>query len=135
MPLNDIQRRIKRSKQSERDLGKWLLKNDGEDPKWRHITSSTGRVGFVTGLQFDVVSKTYAAENKQQKLPQKWLQVWLQILDIALRHDKEALLVIEPTNLPVGSRKIIPKWHVITQERHEYLLECERKAWMYDELG
>ena len=127
MARSEIQRRIARSKQSERDLGKWLLQNDGPDPLWEHLASSTGRVGHLTTLQFDVVSATYAGENKQTKLPAKWLTFWLQIIDIAERHHKVPLLVIEPTNVVDGSRRRIPKWHVMTAEHHAELLGLIRE--------
>lgn len=126
MPLNDIQRRIKRSKQSERDLGHWLMEHDGPDPRFRGIATNTGRVGHITQLRYDVASKSYCAENKQIKLPAKWLQWWLQINDISRDNGKEALLRIEPSNLPLGSRKTIPEMHIITAERHEALLRAER---------
>lgn len=130
MPLNDIQRRIKRSKQSERDGGHWLLKHDGPDPMWQHVASSAGRVGHITGLQFDMVSNHYTCENKQIKLPVKFLQFWMQIVDISITHGKDALLRIEPTNVLVGPRKKAPIMHVITEERHAELLQKERD---YDE--
>jgi len=120
MALNEIQRRIRRSRQSERDLGKWLLEHDGEDPLWSKLASSTGRVGHYTNLQFDVVSMTYAGENKQVRIPVKWVGFWLQIIDVAKKHGKVPLLVIEPTNVNPGRR--IPNWHVITEEHHQDLL-------------
>jgi hypothetical protein len=93
----------------------------------RGIASSTGRVGHITQLRYDVTSATYVAENKQVKLPAKWLQWWLQINDIATQQSKEALLRIDPSNLPLGSRKTIPEMHIITKERHQELLEKERE--------
>ena len=129
---SEIQRRIARSKQSERDLGKWLLEHDGPDPLWQRLTSSTGRVGHITNLQFDVVSATYAAENKQMRLPVNWMVIWLKILEIAAKHGKEPLLVLEPTNALPNTRTKIPKWHVITQDRHAELLRIE-KEWMNSE--
>jgi hypothetical protein len=127
MPLSDAQRRLRRSKQSERDLGHWLMKHDGPDPRMRGIATSTGRVGHITNMQVDVLSETYAAENKQVKLPAKWLQWWLQINDVAVVHGKDALLRIEPSNLPLGSRKTIPEMHIITADRHAQLLEAEAR--------
>ena len=121
MPLNDNQRRLRRSKQSERDLGHWLLEHDGRDPHFRHIASSTGRVGQITDLQFDVVSRTYAAENKQVKTPKKLLGWWDQIILVAAKHSKEPMLRIEPTN--DGRHQEL---HIITKERHEALLDMER---------
>ena len=127
MPLSDIQRRIKRSKQSERDGGHWLQKHDGEDPMWKHVASSTGRVGHITGLQFDMVSIHYTCENKQIKLPARFLQFWLQIVDISVTHGKDALLRIEPTNVLVGVRKKAPVMHIITEDRHAELLRKEKE--------
>jgi hypothetical protein len=103
------------------------MEYDGPDPRLKGIASSTGRVGHITQLQFDVASKTYAAENKQVRLPARMFKWWLQILDVARDHDKEALLRIEPTNEPLGLRKKVPSLHVITEERHRELLEAERE--------
>lgn len=128
--MNEIQRRIRKSKESERTLGKWLLKHDGDDPRWSGISSSTGRVGFITNLQFDVVSKTYAAENKNVKMPATYLKWWLQILDVARTQGKEALLRIEPTNdvKILGIPKKVSSLHIITEERHAELLRKEKLA-------
>ena len=129
MALNDIQRRIKRSKQSERDLGHWLEKYDGVDPRWVGIASSALRVGHITGLQFDCVSMTYVAENKQVKLPATIMKWWVQINQIAVTQGKEALLRIEPTNdvKVLGIPKRPSSLHIITEERHAELLRCERE--------
>jgi hypothetical protein len=140
--LNDIQRRIKKSKQSERDLGHWLQEHDGPDPRMKGITSSTGRVGHITQLQYDVASLHYSAENKQVKLPAKIVQWWMQIIDVATNNGKEPLLRIEPTNVLVGVfRKKAPEMHIITASRHAELLQKERDlekeaedAWKYREL-
>lgn len=114
------QRRLARSKQSERDLGKYLLRLDGPDPSFRHIASSTGRVGQITDMQFDVVSRTYAAENKQVKLNKKLLGWWDKINEVAAKHDKQPMLRIVPTN--DGRHQEL---HIITAERHAELLEAE----------
>ena len=143
MPLSDIQRRIKKSKQSERDLGHWLILNDGPDPRLVYgAAASTGRVGHITALQYDVASKTYAAENKNVKLPIKFVQWWMQIIDVAAREGKEPLLRIEPSNVLVGPRKKVPEMHIITAERHAELLKYEKDyeqvaedAWKYRDLN
>lgn len=130
MPLSEIQRRIRKSKQTERNLGHWLQKHDEEDPRWTGIASSAARVGHVTGLQFDVVSKSYAAECKNVKLPATIMKWWIQINQVATTHGKDALLYIEPTNevLSMGVRKKVPTLHVITEERHAELLRKEKLA-------
>jgi hypothetical protein len=84
------------------------------------ITSSTGRVGHITELQFDVLSRTYAAENKQVKVPVKFLSWWLKIIAISKEHGKQPLLRIEPTNM-----RRLPEMHIITAERHAELLQAE----------
>lgn len=122
MALNENQRRLRRSKQSERDLGHWLLEHNGEDPFFMKIASSTGRVGQITDLQFDVVSKTYAAENKLVKVPKKLLGWWTQIVAVADKHNKVPMLRIVPSN--EGKH---PEMHIITKERHQELLDMERR--------
>jgi hypothetical protein len=119
----DNQKRLRRSKESERTLGRFLLEHDGPDPALAAITSSTGRVGHITDLQFDVLSRSYAAENKQVRVPVKLLAWWLKIIAIAAQHNKQPLLRIEPTN-----ERRLPAMHIITAERHAELLDAER-AW------
>lgn len=124
---NEIQRRLKRSKASERELGRHLISNDGVDPRLTPgggIASSTGRVGHITGLQYDVASKTYAAENKQVAMPMILFKWWLQICQVAKGAGKEPLLRWEPSNedAPRGIEPMI----VVTQSRHTDLLSYER---------
>lgn len=135
MVQNEIQRRIKRSKQSERDLGHWLQEHDGVDPKWVGVASSASRVGHITGLQFDNISPHYVAENKQVRMPIKMLTWWLQIVGIAAIQGKDALLRIEPTNVLniKGVRKRPMDMHVITAERHAELLKKEQRMDACDE--
>jgi hypothetical protein len=129
---SDSQKRFRRSKQSERDLGHWLLENDGPDLRFKGIASSTGRVGHITSLQFDVVSKSYAAENKQVKVPARLYRWWKQILQVAQDQNKEALLRIEPTNIETGPnpqlRKKPGSLHIITEDRHAELLRAEKEV-------
>lgn len=129
MALNEIQRRIKRSKVTERNCGHWLKIHDGEDPFWKNIASSALRVGHVTGLQFDVISKTYAAECKNVKLPATMIKWWLQIGQVAQTHGKEPLLYIEPTNdvKILGVPKKVASLHIITEARHAQLLKIEQE--------
>ena len=71
-------------------------------------------------LQFDVVSRTYAGENKLVKVPKKLLGWWEQIVEVAAKHDKQPMLRIVPSN--EGKH---PELHIITKERHEELLDME----------
>jgi hypothetical protein len=134
MSLSDNQRRLRRSKESERVLGKWLQQHDGIDPQWAPVASSTSRVGHLTGLQFDAVSPHYCGENKQVRMPIKFLSWWLQIVGIAATHGKDALLRIEPTNVLniAGKQKRPMSMHIITEDRHAELLRAERE---YEKLA
>ena len=123
MVLSENQRRIRRSKQSERDLGHFLLEHNGPDPVFKRIASSTGRVGHITELQFDVISEDYTAENKKVRVPKTLLGWWDKIVGIAVDYQKQPLLRIEPSN--EGRHE---EMHIITAERHATLLEIE-KLW------
>jgi hypothetical protein len=130
MPLNDNQRRLRRAKQRERDSGRWLLDHDGADPRWAGITSSTGRVGHINQLQFDVVSRHYAGEVKNVKAPALLNKWWRQITEIALVQGKDPLIIWYPTNEVnvLGVPKKTKPFHIITEERHEQLLFKETIA-------
>jgi hypothetical protein len=128
------QRRIARSRQKERDSGKWLLENDGPDPKWEHIASSTGRTGQINDLQMDVVSKHYAGEVKNIRMSLKLLRFWDKIIKVSAKHGKVPVMIIYPSNPLITanyglfSQNRIPAWHIITAERHAELLRHERYA-------
>ena len=130
MPLSDVKRIQRRAKERERDSGKWLLLHDGPDPHWQHVSSSTGRIGHITGLMFDTVSLHYACEVKNVKIPTKLLAAWNQINEIAVKHGKDALLTIYPSNplLKLGVPKRVEAMHIITEARHAELLRKERIA-------
>ncbi len=122
---SEAQRRLRRSKDSERRLAKWLQSHDGPDPVMKPgngIVSDTGRVGHVTALQFDAISLHYAAENKQERVPATWWKFWNKIVEKANEWGKEPLLRIEPSN---EDRAGVPIIHMITEQRHEELLRYE----------
>jgi hypothetical protein len=125
---NDIQRRLRRAKDSERRFAKWLVLHDGEPTRFRlggGIATSTGRVGHVSGLQFDCVSMTYAGENKQMKVWAGLWTFWKQVVDVARREHLEPVLRIEPTN---EDKAGYPDLHIITEARHAELLDYERQV-------
>lgn len=128
MVLSDQKRRLRKAKQAERDSGKWLLENDGEDKRWSGVASSTGRVGHITQLQFDVVSQHYAGEVKNIIVPKRLFGFWLKIVSIAITHGKNPVLIIVPNNdyKAAGFPKKPSAMHIITEERHAELLEKER---------
>lgn len=128
MPVTPQKRRLRKAKQAERDSGKWLLEHDGEDHKWSGVASSTGRVGHITQLMFDVISKHYAGEVKNIIVPAKLFGFWVKIVSVAAQHGKDPVLIIVPNNEQklVGFPKKVPALHIITEERHAELLEKER---------
>lgn len=125
---SEVQRRLRRSKDSERRLARWLQEHDGPDPVMmpgNGIVSETGRVGHVTALQFDALSLHYAAENKQEKVPATWWEYWKKIVERSAQWNKEPLLRIEPTN---DDKHKVPVIHMITEARHQQLLDYEKLA-------
>lgn len=129
MAISDQKRRIRKSKQAERDSGKWLLDHDGPDKLWSGVASSTGRVGHITQLQFDVVSRQYAGEVKNIRVPAKLFGFWMKIVSIAAMHAKNPVLIIVPSNdyKQAGFPKRPPAMHIITDDRHAELLAKEKK--------
>lgn len=129
-------RLLRRSKDAERRVAKWMIEHDGPDPAFmpgNGIVSATGRVGQVNALQYDTHSRSYATEVKNVRLNLSMLEWWVKILSRATDLRKEACIVISPSNKPGtyahnGFRVALPDWHVITPERHAWLLECERKV-------
>lgn len=120
---------LRRSKRSERDLAKWQQEHDGPDPRYRGLVTSTGRIGHVTNIRADTLSRSYLGENKNEVVPVKWLRYWALICEKATEWGKEPLLRFEPSNRGAVDRKL-PDMHMITPERHAELLRKER--W-YDE--
>jgi hypothetical protein len=104
------------------------MEHDGPDPLMTGIASSTGRVGHINQMQIDILSKTYATEVKNVKLPARFLAFWDKITLRAHERGKEPLLVIEPSNVEVGLRKHVQHLHMISAERHAELLEAEKQV-------
>ena len=114
-------------------MGRWFIEHDGPDsrfPPGGGLVSTTGRVGHVTGLQFDILSRHYAGENKHEKVPATWWKYWLKVVSKAIEQGKAPVLRVEPTNddaaTALGRR--VPNLHIITEERHAELLGYERAA-------
>lgn len=116
---------LRRSKSAEREFARWLTERDGRDERLKGLTSSTGRIGHVTGIQADILSKTYLGEAKNEKFPLKWLRYWHKIVQKATEWGKDPILMILPPNRgEVDAR--LPALHIITPERHEELLRKEK---------
>lgn len=120
-----------RSKRSERSIARNIQAVDGPDPNFKHIASSTGRVGHITGLQFDAISRSYATENKNRVMPTWLIKAWVQINQRAVDFNKEALLHIDPPNMPKtfpinGKTMPLSTLAIISEARHEQLVGRDR---------
>ena len=117
----------RRSKGSERAIAKRMVLVDGVDPDYEKIATSTGRIGHITNIRADAISKTYLTENKNRKLPAWLTAAWLLINQRAEDFGKNALLHLDPPNMPKefplnGTIKKLDTMAVITQTRHETLI-------------
>lgn len=126
----------RRWKRRERQTASEMQKADGPDPAFRNIASSTGKVGHLTGLRFDAVSRTYATEDKNRPLPAWIINAWVLILQKSTELKKNALLHITPPNLPKtfkvnGEVFKSGTMAVITQEHH---LELVKEVRILNEL-
>jgi hypothetical protein len=123
---------MSRSKRTERKAARRMVEIDGPDPNFQKIASSTGRVGHITNLQFDAVSKNYATEIKNRKIPTWMVKAWIQIQQRAIDFNKNALLYMEPPNMPKtfplnGQNHKSSDLVIITQARHEELILAEKE--------
>lgn len=121
---------LRRAKNSERGFAKWLIEHDGPDPKYKHLTSSTGRIGHVTGLQADAVSIHYLAECKNVKVPATLAKWWQQIVVKGNDWHKDPILMWQPSNADEHRvyGKPLPDMHILTESRHAELLAKEKIA-------
>lgn len=128
----DAAKRIRRrAKKSEREIARSMLDADGPDPNFARIASSTGRIGHITGIRVDAVSKNYFTENKNRKVPTWMTAAWLLINQRARDFDKHALLHVEPPNMAKdyvlnGVKYKLDTMAIITNTRHRELIRTER---------
>lgn len=121
----------RRAKNSERNIARRMTDIDGADPAFKHIASSTGRIGMITGIRVDAVSKNYVTEAKNRVLPKWLIDAWLLINQRSIDFSKNALLHLEPPNAPRdfvlnGMKYKLGTMAIITQDRHEDLIRAER---------
>ena len=131
----------RRAKDSERNIAKRMSAVDGPDPAFKNIASSTGRIGQISGIRVDAVSKNYVTENKNRKMPTWVIDAWLLINQRAHDFNKNALLHIEPPNMPRdfvinGMRVKLDTMAIVTQARHEELIRTEKAlSYLLDRLS
>ena len=127
----EARRLRRRAKDSERGIARRMLNVDGPDPAFKNIASSTGRIGHISGIRVDAVSKSYVTENKNRKVPTWMVDAWLLINQRAHDFNKNALLHVEPPNAPRdfllnGQTIKLDTMAIITQTRHEELIRNEK---------
>jgi hypothetical protein len=127
----EARRLRRRAKDSERDIAKRMVAADGPDPAFRNIASSSGRIGFITGMRVDAISRNYVTENKNRKMPTWLIDAWVLINQRAVDFQKHALLHVDPPNMPrdfviQGGRRKLDTLAIITQSRHEELILNEK---------
>lgn len=120
-----------RAKRSERQGARDLTSVDGPDPYFQRIASSTGRVGHITALQIDAISRSYVMENKNRVMPSWVIKAWVIINQKAKEYNKAAILRIDPPNMPktmlVGGKNVpLSTMAIISQERHEELISRDK---------
>lgn len=120
-----------RAKRSERAFASWLVRHNGPERKNASALAitSTGRIGHITSIQADNVSRSYLGENKNEKLPVKVAKYWQKICQRAIEWHKDPVLHWDPPdakNYPVAG-KPLPDMHIITADRHAELLDKERR--------
>jgi hypothetical protein len=112
---------------AERTACRWGLKHTtGLHEDVKEIATSTGRVGNYANLEIDGVFVEYSLECKSRKKLPEWLRYGIveQAVAASKRFRNHPLVVLYSKTLPIGYRW----WHMITPERHAYLLMCERMA-------
>ena len=126
------QRRLRRrAKDSEREIAKRMVAADGPDPSFSKIASSTGRIGHISGLRVDAVSRTYVTENKNRKMPTWLIDAWILLNQRGDDFSKNILLHVDPPNMPrdyrsQGLKKRLDTMAIIKQVRHEELITKEK---------
>lgn len=67
-------------KSVERESARWLQDTYGEDtdPIFSHLKTSTGRVGHLPALGFDMTSEYAHGEAKDHELPKWFVDLWTQ---------------------------------------------------------
>lgn len=128
---NEQRRLRRRAKDSERGIAKRMVAADGPDPSFSKIASSTGRIGHISGIRVDAVSRTYVTENKNRKMPTWLIDAWVLINQRGEDFQKNVLLHIDPPNMPreyisQGLKKRLDTMAIISQSRHEELIKKEK---------
>lgn len=117
---------INRWKGQEREISRHMQTADGpcEHIALKLLQSSTGRLGHLQTLRMDSASKNYIIEVKNRKLPKWIVDAWVLIQQHGVNYTSNGLLVLTLADeqAATGASPL----YCISQDRHDYLLECER---------
>lgn len=120
-------------KRKERDASRKMQNHCGveDDPTYKYLVTSTGRVGHLSPLQHDLSNAVYAGEVKEWHVAQKLATAFVQILQIALTRKKKPVLVLYMKNIPEfcheGKTHKTPAAHILPEWRHLELIDAERE--------
>ena len=102
-----------------------------DDPTYRHLVTSTGRVGHLSPLQHDLTNAMYAGEVKEWHIRQDLVDAYVQILQIAATRHRKPVLVLYVKNQTEYTHegKVIklPGMHIIPEWRHLELIDAEKE--------
>ena len=124
-----------RWKRKEREISRFFQTHDGltENPTLRKLQTSTGRVGHLTDLGFDSVSRSFLIEVKCRTLPLWQHTAWVQAVQLAADYGLAPALALthaeaQRTYTHHGKVQALPDLVCITPERLAQLLAYERQA-------
>lgn len=118
-------------KRKERLAARTLQDHCGveDDPAYKYLVTSTGRVGHLSPLQHDIANARYAGEVKEWRIRQDLVDAYVQIQQIALTRKKKPVLVLYMKNQTEftheGKKHKLPAAHIIPEWRHLELIDAE----------
>jgi len=118
-------------KESERQLGDFILAHDDPHPSFSSAVSSRGRVGHITGLGFDGITKKFVWENKKREKAPTWLiEPIVQVLEKASANGLDGILSLDiQQELKENklSMKRLPRLFILTDQTLAMLLDLARE--------
>jgi len=117
-------------KESERQMGDFALAYDDQHPGFSSVASSRGRVGHITGLGFDGITKRFVWENKKREEAPMWLiKPLVQVLEKARENNLDGILSLDiQQELSENklSLKRLPRLFILTEDTLARLLDLTR---------
>ena len=120
-------------KRRERSAARVMQEHCGveNDPGYKTLVTSTGRIGHLTPLQHDLSNATYCGEVKEWRIRQDLVDAYVQIMQIALTRKKKPVLILYMKNQTEfthdGKKHKLPAAHIIPEWRHLELIDAENE--------